>query len=152
RKDAALAYQKAWEVSGAYTDFVGGHIHKLADDDPALLPMQMMVATLSQIINGLKPSLETLQERKGEKFEVKAFLADFEGQCKAYEKVTKSDTTSRDREKEYKILKTAEPCLKALKAYTVAASRGEGAKAKKALDDFDAAAQKFEQGCEMIHS
>jgi hypothetical protein len=152
RKDAALAYQKAWELSGAYTDFVGSHIHKMKDDDRALDPMRMMVATLSQIVSGLKPALEALQQEKGQKLDVRAFLADFEGQYKAYEKVTKSDKTSREREKEYKVMKTSEPCLKALKAYTVAASRADAAQAKKALDEFDAAAQKFENGCAMIHN
>lgn len=150
RKDAATAYQAAWKACGAYSTFLGHTAIELQTanpNDPVVGSVQMLIGYMNRITGAMPATLKELQELKGEALKVHAFQADFEGELNTYKKAMNASKDGAKVDKKHKIMSLAEPCVKYLKAYSVAAGRADAAKAKKALDDFSGASNIFEGNC-----
>lgn len=150
RKDAATAYQSAWKACGAYSTFLGHAAIDLQQADPTnpvVMSIQMLIAHMNRITGAMPATLKELQELKGEALKVHAFQADFEGELNTYKKAVNASKDGAKVDKKHKIATLAEPCVKYLKAYSVAAGRADAAKAKKALDDYAGASSFLEGNC-----
>lgn len=147
---AAETYQKAWEFCGKYTTFLGKQGSQIEEPE---IQMEYMKLTgiLSGIVSELPKKIKELQGEKGKlDVPVAPYFADMNGQLAVFAKLCKKDKAAGTAEKAHKVLKKAEPAMKALSAYTKAAGKSDPVGAKKGLDDFATEGKVLEKYCERV--